>query len=51
MKNKIILTGTSHVRGCSEKLVSILGNSCEVTGYVKPKMGLEVTANSARRNE
>jgi len=35
-KPKVILLGDSHVRGCSEKLSNLLGNSFSVIGYTKP---------------
>jgi hypothetical protein len=49
MKHEVSLIGDSHAKGCAEKLACHLGNSYEVTGYVKPSTGLEVITNSARK--
>jgi hypothetical protein len=33
---RIVLVGDSHVRGCSEKILNLQGDSCNVTGLTKP---------------
>jgi hypothetical protein len=35
-KHKIIILGDSYVRGCSEKLTSILENAYSIIGISKP---------------
>jgi hypothetical protein len=44
---KFILMGHSHVRGLSGRLSSLLGNSFNVTGIVKPNPDLEVITSTA----
>jgi hypothetical protein len=39
-KHKIINLGDSHVRGCLEKLASILGNVFSVLGISKPNVNM-----------
>jgi len=45
-KPKVILLGDSHIRGCSEKLSNLLGNSFIVSGYTKPSANASDTVNS-----
>lgn len=44
-KHKVILIWPSHARRCAAELTRNLENPFEVTGYVKPGMGLEVITN------
>jgi hypothetical protein len=41
-QHKVVVIGDSHARGCAAKLIENLGESFEVTGFVKPETGLEV---------
>jgi hypothetical protein len=45
-KPKVILLGDSHIRGCSEKLSNLLGNSFIVIGYMKPNANTNDTVKS-----
>jgi hypothetical protein len=45
-KHKIIILGDSHERGCSEKLASILGKGCNVTGISKPSANMSTIFDS-----
>jgi len=42
-KNKIIITGHSHARGCAREISNYLGKEFEVSGTVKPGAGLAST--------
>jgi hypothetical protein len=44
--HKILITGDSHVRGCSNKLVNLLGSSYSVTGISKPNADLKAVTSS-----
>jgi hypothetical protein len=46
-KCKVTLLGNSHMRGLSDRLSSLLGNSFDVTGIVKPNADLEVITSTA----
>jgi hypothetical protein len=48
-KRKIIKIGHSHAKGCAAEKTYNLGSTLEVTGYVKPGMGLEEITNIARK--
>lgn len=45
-KHKIIILGDSHVRGCSEKLASILGNVFSVIAILKPNANMGAISDS-----
>jgi hypothetical protein len=47
-KHKVIIVGDSHARGCAAELSRNLGETSEITGYVKPGTGLETITNTAR---
>jgi 1-aminocyclopropane-1-carboxylate deaminase/D-cysteine desulfhydrase-like pyridoxal-dependent ACC family enzyme len=47
-KQKIVITGDSHVRNCAAKLQQQLGRKCAVSGYVKPGAGMKVIVSSAK---
>jgi hypothetical protein len=40
-KYKIILIADSHAQGCAERLIYQLGNSCKLSGYVKPNVHVD----------
>jgi len=42
---KVILLGDSHIRGCSEKMADLLGNSYSVIGITKPNANLSAITN------
>jgi hypothetical protein len=48
-KHKVILIGASHAGRCAAELARNLGNSFEMTGYVKPSMGSEVITNTVTK--
>jgi lysophospholipase L1-like esterase len=48
-KNKILIIGDSHARGCVAELSSTLGENFEVKGTVMPGSTLEHTTNLARQ--
>jgi hypothetical protein len=41
-KQKVVLIGDSHIRGCSEKISNLLGDLYSVTGITKPHANLKV---------
>jgi len=43
---KVILLGDSHIRGCSEKLADLLGNSYSVIGIIKPNASVKAITDS-----
>ena len=45
-KPKVIFLGDNHIRGCSEKLSNLLGNSFSVIGYTKPNANVNDIVNS-----
>jgi len=45
-KNILILIGASHASRCSVQPARNLGNSFEVTGYVKTGMSIDVITNT-----
>ena len=47
-KLKIIIIGNSHARGYAERLREQLGNSSNITGFVKPNADLDNITNSAK---
>jgi hypothetical protein len=48
-KHKVIITEDSHARGYMAEVTHNLGETSEVTGYVKPSTGLEVITNTANK--
>jgi len=46
---KMIIIGDSHVKGCADEIIHNLERTFEVTGYLKPWMGLEDIINKARK--
>ena len=48
-KRKIIIIIDGHAKGCAAEITHNLGRTFEVTGYVKPGMGLEEITNIARK--
>jgi hypothetical protein len=44
--HKILITGDSHVGGCSDKLTNLLGSSHSVTGISKPNADLKAVTSS-----
>jgi len=48
-KQKVIIIGDSHAKGCAAEITHNLERTFEVTGYVKPRMGLEEITNIARK--
>jgi hypothetical protein len=48
-KQKIIIIGDSHAKGCAATITHNLRRTFEVTGYVKTGMGLEEITNIARK--
>ena len=47
-KRKVIITGDSHAIGFAERLREQLGNSFNITGFVKPNADLDNIMNSAK---
>lgn len=47
IKQNIIKIGDSHAKGCAAEIIYNLRSAFEVTGYVKPGMGLEEITNTA----
>jgi len=45
-KPKVIFLGDNHIRGCSEKLSNLLGNSFSVIGYTKTNANVNDIVNS-----
>jgi len=45
-QRKVILLGDSHIRGCSEKLADLLGNSYNVIGITKPNANVKAVTDS-----
>ena len=45
-QRKVILLGDSHIRGCSEKLADLLGNSFRVIGITKPNANVKAVTDS-----
>jgi len=45
-RRKVILLGDSHIRGCSDKLADLLGNSYSVIGITKPNANLSAITDS-----
>jgi hypothetical protein len=45
-QHKVILLGDSHIRGCSEKLANLLGNSYSVIGITKPNANVKAVTDS-----
>jgi hypothetical protein len=41
-EHKVVVVGDIHARGCAIKLTENLGELLEVTGFIKPRTGLEV---------
>jgi hypothetical protein len=48
-KQKVIIIGDSHAKGCAAEITHKLGPTFEVTGYVKPGTGLQEITNIARK--
>jgi len=48
-RNKILITGDSHARGCRAELLNSLGKTPEVMGAVVPGSSLEHITHLARR--
>lgn len=46
-KLKVFSTGDGHTRACAAELSHNLGETYEVTGFVQPGSGLELTTNTA----
>jgi lysophospholipase L1-like esterase len=45
----VVVIGDGHARGCAAELTEHAGKSCEVTGFVKPRTGLEVITEMATK--
>jgi hypothetical protein len=50
IKIKNVIVGDSHSEGCAAEVTHNIGKTFEVTGYVRPEMGLEVSISIARKN-
>jgi hypothetical protein len=48
-KHEVIIIGDSHVRRCATEITHNLGETFEVTGFVKPDTRLEVITNMANK--
>ena len=48
-RNKILITGDSHTKGCAAELLTLLGKTFEVMGAVMPGSRLEYITHLARR--
>ena len=48
-KQKVIIIGDSHAKGCAAEITHNLGTTFEITGYVKPGTGLEEITNIASK--
>ena len=49
IKQKIIIIGESHAKGCVAEVTHNLRRTFKVTGYMKPGVGLEEITNTARK--